>query len=72
MITYFVKSNLENHYSEHTIIQVTGQINNSFESNYFTLGVLVDLLKVFNTVDHIALINKLENYGVKEKDIQFF
>ena len=72
MITYFVKSNLENHYSEHTIIQLTCQINNSFESNYFTLGVLVDLLKVFNTVDHIALINKLENYGVKEKDIQFF
>ena len=47
-------------------------INNSLESNYFTVGIFTDLSKAFDTIDNIALINKLENYVPKGKDIPFF
>ena len=41
---------------EHAILQVVGQISQSFEKNKFTLGVLVDLSKVFDTVHRKILI----------------
>ena len=62
----------ENHSPEHAIIQFTDQINNSLESKHFTLGNFIDLSKAFDTVDHIILIKKLENYGAKEKNLQWF
>ena len=42
-------------FTEHTIIQLIVQINNSSEKNHFTLGILTDLLKAFDTVDHSIL-----------------
>ena len=50
--------------TQHAIMQLTDQINSSFENNHFTLGIFTDLSKAFNTVDHDILITKLENYGV--------
>ena len=36
------------------------------------LGVFIDLSNVFDTVDHKILITKLENYGVKGTNLQWF
>ena len=54
------------HSTEHAIIQLIDQINNSFEKNHFTLGIFIDLSKAFDTVDHSILIKKLKIYGLKE------
>ena len=39
-------------------------IYEAFEKNEYTLGVLIDLSKGFDTVDHSIVIRKLELYGI--------
>ena len=60
------------HSTEHAIMQLTDQINSSFEKNHFTLGIFIDLLKTFDAVDHYILITNLENYGVNGKNLRWF
>ena len=53
-------------------MQLIDQINDKFENNCFTLGIFIDLSKAFDTVDHQILISKLNNYGVKGKNLSWF
>ena len=61
----------KSHSTEHAIIQLTDQINSSFEKNNFKLGVFIDLSKAFDTVDHHILTSKLENYGVNGNNLRW-
>ena len=56
----------EGNYTERTLIQLIDQINNSFEKNHFTLVILVDLSKAFDTIDHSILIKKIKLMELKE------
>ena len=60
----------EKHSTEHAIMQLTDQINCSFEKNLYTLGIFIDFSKAVDTVDHKMLITKLENYGVIGTNLQ--
>ena len=55
----------QKHSTEHAILQLFDQVNDSFERNQFTLGVVIDFLKAFDTVDHKILVSKLKNYGLR-------
>ena len=61
----------KSHSTEHAIIQLTDQLNSSFEKNNFKLGVFIDLSKAFDTVDHHILTSKLENYGVNGNNLRW-
>ena len=49
------------HWNDHALLQLVDQICESFERNKYTIGVFIDLSKVFDTVDHNILLKKVEN-----------
>ena len=58
--------------NQHTILQLVGQIGNSFEKNLFTLGVFIHLSKAFDAIVQVILICKLKNYGISGNHLKWF
>ena len=52
--------------TDHAIVHLVNEILESFENNCYTLGVFIDLIKAFDTVDHHILLNKIFHYGVRQ------
>ena len=48
------------HSTDHAVVQIVDQILEPFENNKYALGVFIDLLKAFYTVDHSVILKKLE------------
>ena len=47
------------------IIELVEKITNSLDNHEATVGVVIDLKKAFDTVDHGILIEKLYHYGIR-------
>ena len=58
--------------TEYAILLLVNQLYQSFDVKEFTLGILIDLNKAFDTVDHRRVINKLELYGTKGCNVRWF
>ena len=54
-----------NNSTEHEIIQLVNDISSSFERGEYTLGIFIDLPKVFDTVGQEIVICSLEYYEIK-------
>ena len=52
--------------TEHAILELIDQVSNAFGNSNFVLGVFIDLSKVFDTVNHNILSEKLSITGLKE------
>ena len=54
------------HSTEHVILPLANQLYQSFDKNMFTLGILIDLRKAFDTVDTTKFLLKSLSYmGLK-------
>ena len=54
------------------ILQLTGDITDSFEKGKYTLKAFIDLSKAFDTVDHQTLIKRLQYYGIDGTALEWF
>ena len=57
---------------QHAIITLVDCITSSLDSGDLVIGVFLDLKKVFNTVDHQILIEKLFSYGIRGNTFKWF
>ena len=53
-------------------IELIDKISLAIERNEYTIGILLDLSKAFDTANHEILLHKLENYGLEELHFQWF
>ena len=51
--------------TNHAIISLVEKVNNAMDSGNISIGVFLDLRKVFDTVDHCILLDKLYKYGIR-------
>ena len=58
-----------NNSSEHAVLWFTQDITQDLHNVKLSLGVFIDLLKAFETVDYQILLNKSTHYGVNEKTL---
>ena len=58
--------------TEHAILESVRNITKSFEKNEYVLGVFIDLMKAFDTVNHETFLHKLMLYGANGKCLEWF
>ena len=78
---YFSENNLlynrqfgfqKGHSTDHANVQLASQIHEMFNKNIYTVGVLIDLSKAFDTLNHKIFLKKLSHYGLKSKSLDWF
>ena len=53
------------HSCENAISELVSAVLKGFQSNKYTVGVFLNLSKVFDTLKHTILLNKLHYYGIR-------
>ena len=54
------------------ILDIYAKIVESFENNDIACCIFLDFAKAFDTVNHSILLEKLENYGIRERALNWF
>jgi retron-type reverse transcriptase len=55
----------KNRSTEHAIIDFVDKITKAIDEGKYSVGIFLDLSKVFDTINHRILIKKLEHYGIR-------
>ena len=61
----------KNHSTSLSLIHLINKISSAIDKRESTVGVLLDLSKAFDTLDHQILFTKLEHYGIRGTDLQW-
>ena len=61
-----------NHSTEHTLISLIETIKKSLHNDEIVCEVFIDLQKAFDTVNHEDLLEKLNHYGIRSKENDWF
>ena len=61
-----------NHSSTHAILLISDKIQKAIESKIYSCGIFLDFTKAFDTVNHIILLKKLENSGIRGIALEWF
>ena len=62
----------KHHSTKFALIDLVDTISNSFDNKDYTIGVLVDLSKAFDSINHQILLNKLSFYGIRGLQLTWF
>ena len=57
----------DDHSASLALTDITDCIKSTIENNGYTIGILIDLSKAFDAVDHAILFEKLPHYGIRGK-----
>ena len=61
----------KNYSTSHALIHLMNRISSAIDQRETTVGVFLDLSKVFDTLDHQILFIKLETYGIRDVALQW-
>ena len=71
-VIYDLQLCLKKKYSaSHALINLTDKVREQLYSRHFACGIFADLQKVFDTVDHDIIIQKLNHYGIRGAAVGF-
>ena len=59
-------------FSNHARIDITSKTQTGCDKGVFACGVYIDFKKAFHTVNHEFLLNKLNHYGIRGTELQWF
>ena len=60
------------HSTSHAVNEFTDETVTELEKKKFQIGVLLNLSKAFDTIDHNILLNKLNWYGIRGIALEWF
>ena len=62
----------QKHSTSHALISLIEKIKQTIDKGNLACGVLSDLKKAFDTVNHTILLQKLEHHGIRGISLQWF
>ena len=54
------------------LLELIDKLSEAVDDKLTTIGVFIDLAKAFDTVDHGILLRKLQHYGIRGIDLDWF